>query len=503
MILLLTWMLCFISTFIYSQENPPIKKNFPKLTAEKMYDDFDFFIETVEDFSPQIQVRKAVTGIDPLIEIKEMRSEISEMKSTEDFANLMLKAITILQDGHSSMLWPSGYPNDYLMELGVSNDAIELFPHYYELRKEDGIKKKFNLKLKYINGYYYNIERISYRDKIIDSGWKLTKVNGKKAQNFISKLYPYLPRMRWDYLNERYYSEYFYNAINIKSEEVLKLEFVNDSGKRIKAKFNLNEAIQYKEDAENAEESPPKVNYFANEQVLYIRVPRMSLDYNEFYPEEIRSKALGKPLKKVIIDIRDNPGGADNVWVNILKAIIDKPINFELLLLSNPTKELKAHYPDDFDNWESYHVPFLDNHEYKIFASGSREIEPTDNSLNFDGKIYILQNDGIYSSAGAFSAIGLLADNIITLGQNTGWLLGRGVNPMVFELPHSKILYRIEPVIDFQNVKNARDVYHDNVEIPVSLTIKQYLNRLEYNGDVYGKDFLFNEDTVFSGALND
>ena len=97
----------------------------------------------------------------------------------------------------------------------------------------------------------------------------------------------------------------------------------------------------------------------------------------------------------------------------------------------------------------------------------------------------------------------MLADNIHTVGQNTGWLLGRGVNPLVFELPNSKILYRIEPVIDFQNVKSARDVYHDEVEIPVSLTIEQYLKRIHFEGDIYGKVFLFNQDPVFIKALND
>lgn len=488
-------------TQVQAQES--IATKFPELTTAEMLADFDQFVDMVKEFSPQTPVRKAVTGIDPLAELKKMRPRIRKIKSTKEFAGLIESAITVLQDGHSSLLWPRGYSSDDLEELNISEAAIELFPAYYELRTSTANRKKFNLKLKYIKGEYYSIAPFQHEGVSYKAGLRLAKINGRRAQAFISKLYPYLRRMRWDYKHRRYYSENFYRSLNLTSDQSLKLKFVDQDKKVTTGIFKLDEAIRYEDDVENTEYQAEKVEYFAAEKVLYVRIPKMNMDYIDFYPTEIRSKAAGKPLDKVIIDIRNNPGGADNVWVKVLASIIHKPIDFELLLLALSSEGMKKQYPEDSPNWKSYQVSFLNNYQYSVFASGPRQIEPDSNSLHFDGKVYILLNEGIYSSAGAMAAIGMLADNIYTVGQNTGWLLGRGINPIVFELAHSKILYRIEPVIDFQNVNNAEDVYHDKVEIPVALSIDEYLKRIYYKGDLYDKAFLLQHDPVFMRAFKE
>ncbi|WP_422104196.1 S41 family peptidase [Winogradskyella sp.] len=496
--------LCLICFNCRAQDQQLINTQLPELTTDEMLEDFDSFLNTVKNYSPQTPVRKAVTGIDPLEELYKMQSKIPNIKSTEAFANLILSAITVLQDGHSSLLWPRGYSSEELKELGFSDITIELFPLYYELRRSKGIQKKFNLKLKYLDGQYYNIMSFVHNGVHYDSGLRLVAINDQHAQDFIGALYPYKYRMRWDYSNKRYYSENFYRALNFEPEQRLKLKFVNKNKEVFMGEFKQNEAIAYGENQDSdVSRREKKVEYFEEEQILYIRIPKMNLDHIDFYPEEIRAKASGKPLKKVIIDIRDNTGGTDNVWVKVLSSIINKPIDFELLLLAVPSEEMKNRYPEDSPNWKSYKATFLDDYEYAVFASGDRKIEPDSTSLNFKGKIYILQNENIYSSSGALAAIGMLAENIYTVGQNTGQLLGRGINPFVFELPNSKILYRIEPVIDFQNVENALDVYHDNVEIPVELNIDQYLKRINHRGDIYGRDFLFNHDPVFMRVLQD
>jgi len=503
LIYLLIGMVFFGPGKIMAQQTTTENK-LPKLTKEEMLEDFDHFIETVVKFSPQTPVRKAVTGIDPLEELQKIRKRISQIKSTAEFATLMESAITVLQDGHSSMLRPRSYPNDYLKELGISDSAISVFPHYHKSRMAGRSGKKFNLQLKYLSGEYYNIGSFNHNGKTFESGWRLSKINGEKATDFVSALYPYLYRMRWDYVNRRYYSERFYRAFNFGPDSIFELTFEDGTRDTVTGIFPLGQEISYEnKDTDESQYNSYKVDYFPDEKILYVRIPRMNLDYVEHYPEEIKAKASGEPVRKIIFDIRNNPGGADNVWVDALSAVIAEPIDFELLLLANNYEEVKAKYPEESENWGTYTPSFLEGYKYAVFASGPRKIEPSPESLNYDGPIYILQNDGIYSSAGAFVAIGLLADNISTVGQNTGWLLGRGINPVVFELPNSKILYRIEPVIDFQNANSAIDVYHDTVEIHVPLTIEDYLMRINYDGDVYGKEFLFKHDTVFQKALKD
>lgn len=487
-----------------SQEQKLPEAKLPVLTTGQMLADFDSFVETVRQYSPQTPVRKAVTGIDPLAELRRMRPRILKIKSPEEYARLIQSAITVLQDGHSSLIPANFIPPDEMKKLGISASALELLPAYDNLlRVEPADLKKFNLKVKYIGGEYYSIAPFMHDGVRFESGIKLVEVNNQKVHSFVGKLYPYRRMMRWDFDRRRYFSEDFYLAYNLPGSESLKLKFVDKSGQAKTGIFKLSEALQYENAAAGAIVTPAKkVEYFQSEQVLYIRVPKMSLEDESFYPAEIKAKAAGQPLKKIIIDIRDNPGGGDNVWINILASIIAKPIVFQNFVLANPSEAMKKKFPEDSAQWKSYRAPFLDNYEYAVFDSGEGKIDPAADSLNFEGKIYILQNDGIYSSAGSLAAIGVLADNIFTVGQNTGRLLGRGINPMLFELPNSKIIYRIEPVIDFLNVRQATDVYHDQVEIPVALTIEQYLERINYTGDVYDHEFLIKRDPVFIKALN-
>jgi hypothetical protein len=487
------------------QGQKPIETTLPVLTTEQMFADFDSFVEMVKQYSPQTPVRKAVTGIDPLAELQRMRAGIPKINSTEEYARLVQSAVTVLQDGHSSLIRADYLPAHRMKELGISDSALELLPAYDNLLRVDpSNRKKFNLKLTYINGEYYSIAPFTHRGMRFDSGIKLTEVNGQKTHSFVADLYPHRRMMRWDFDRRRYFSENFYLANNLSAGQSLKLKFVDKNGKAKEAKFNLSESLQYQNAAANNNTNQTKkVEYFPSEQVLYIRLPEMDFNDASFYPAEIKAKAAGQPLKKVIIDIRDNPGGSDNVWMSVLAAIIAKPIVFENFILANPSAGMKKKFPEESAKWKAYGAPFLDNYEYAVFASGEARINPAPDSLNFGGKIYILQNEEIYSSAGSLAAVGVLADNILTVGQNTGWLLGRGISPLLFELPHSKIIYRIEPVIDFFNVKKAEDVYHDRVEIPVSLTIDQYLERINFTGDVYGKEFLIKRDPVFMRAISD
>ncbi len=491
---------CFLYGELNAQRIDSATISLPNLTTTQMYEDFDYFVETVKHFSPQTAVRKAVTGIDAFEELQKIRKKINASKNAKAFNELMLNAITVLQDGHSSFLWPASYDDPYLKELGVSDEAISCFPAYYEQWRSINADKKFNLKLVYLDGAYYSVMPFQYKGKKYEPGLKLRTINGINAANFVEQLYPYLRRMRWDYNNKRYFSESFYLAYNLSADEELSLEFVDADGNTIQDKFSLSQSLNYKSnDQQGAKEK--KVEYFDDEAMLYIRVPKMNLDYLDYFPTEIKSKASGENVKKVVIDIRGNRGGADNVWVAILESIIKDPIAYEMLLLATSSEKMKAKYPEDSPNWESYFATFLNDLEFSVFASGSRTIEPSENSLNFGDQIYLLVDKKVYSSAGALMAIGLLAENIIVVGENTGKLLGRGINPLVFELPNSKILYRLEPVIDFQNVKNAKDVYHDDVELKVELTIEQYLKRMSYEGDLYSKTFLFTHDPVFQSVI--
>ncbi len=485
----------------FAQEKPQAVE-LPALTKKQMYADIDDLIDKVRQISPQNQPRKKITGIDPLAELKKMRSRIPQIRSTAEFAFLIRSALTVLQDGHSSLVWNKYLPDDEMKKSGVSDAALALLPVYEKLYVEHNLRNKLNLQLKYIGGEYFNVVPFTVGIRSIAAGMRLTQIDGENVHTFVKRSVPHKRMMRWDFKNSRYYAEDLVKSYNLNDRKAVRFTFESDAAGRLEIDVPVAEGVQLSQNVRTEKSTLKRVAFLADHSLLYVRVPRMSLADADFYPSEIKKTAAGQNIQKVVIDVRDNPGGSDNVWFDILSAIIAGPSEFENFLLANPSKLMKEKYAEQSSKWEKFVAPYLDNTEYAVFASGTAKILPYDDSIKYGGKIYILQNEDIYSSTGSLTAIGVLADNIFTVGSPTGRLLGRGINPLIFELPHSKIVYRIEPVIDFLNVKKASDIFHDQVEIPVDLTIDQYLERMNYAGDVYENDFLLKRDPVFRAVLN-
>jgi hypothetical protein len=94
-------------------------------------------------------------------------------------------------------------------------------------------------------------------------------------------------------------------------------------------------------------------------------------------------------------------------------------------------------------------------------------------------------------------------DNIVSVGETTGKLLGFGVTPVFFTLPNSCFTFQLEPVLDLSNATTLWDYYHDNVEIPVDISVAQRVHYFNYSiqGDIYSKEYLFNYDPVFQKML--
>lgn len=468
-----------------------------------MYADFDTLTKMIAEVSPQAPAREAVTGLNLMAELKKLRSQIDKSESIADFGALVRAAITLCQDGHTSLVSRGYYKTEKeFLDQGVSPAAIELLPKYDSLFRWSA-NKKLNLRLKYLQGEYYNVGEFSYNNILIPAGWKLVKCNGVNIHQYVKGLYSAVPMMRWDFTHKRYFAENFFDSYHLTENDTLHLTFQDKSEKDALVSLPLSAMLSYAPNNYIAERFNSRrdtfktVSYFPEAKLLYIRVPRMNLDYLTYYPPLIQQEAKEREVKKVVIDIRNNPGGADNVWVAILRSIIAKPINYQMVLLCNNSPTMRTKFPKSAQGWKPYPTPFLKDTNYGTYYVGESSILPDSNSIGFDGPIYVIQNENIYSSAGALAAVAGLSEKIVSVGSPTGKLLGRGVNPLMFELPYSKILYRIEPVIDFMNVANAEDVFHDKVDIPIELTIDEYLDRIATSEELYSSDYLLRKDPVF------
>lgn len=472
----------------------------PKLSKTQLYADFDTMVHSLTQISPQIKIRQKVTGIDVFEQLARYRRQIEDVKNTEEFAMLIRKALNTCQDGHTGILWSDSRPDEAAayQKLGISQEAIRLLPVYDSLIVNWLAKRKFNLKLKYINGRYYNLADFSYQNRKYPAGLQLVACNGTDINEYVHSLNNSKRMMRWDFKNRHYFSEDFYTSYHLSENDVLRLSFQDSNGNAIVGNFKLSDSLVFSKPFIQTIDTTRKVAFFAGKKLLYIKIPKMTdVDY---YLKEISRQAADADIKKIVIDIRDNPGGGDNVWMGILSKIIPKPIRYQDHILCIDSPAMRERYPQYAAGWKKATIPFLKDARYAVFYDGPATIEPHANSLKFKGRIYVIQNENIYSSAGSLAAITAIDSNIVSVGSTTGRLLGKGINPLVFELPNSKILYRIEPVIDFMNVGEVADVFHDKVEIPVELSLEEHLRRL-LSKDPYAEEYLISADPVFKKIL--
>ena len=242
------------------------------------------------------------------------------------------------------------------------------------------------------------------------------------------------------------------------------------------------------------------VQYFEEDKILYIRIPSMDYEQIDFLINKIQ-KYKSKEINKVAIDIRYNGGGSDYVWHNVLSVLISEPLKIKTNIYSKNTP-LVRDYVTNIRNEKIIREFKIGDTEYiDINTSEFDTIAPSENSLNYNGKIYVLVNQRIFSSSLAFLSVCRQMENLVTVGTPTGFLCGRSTTPFFLSLPNSKLIFQLVPCIDMTNKEKPIDYYDTQAEVPVKLDINFYNKEMTYKGERYTKDFLYNHDPVFQKIL--
>lgn len=108
-------------------------------------------------------------------------------------------------------------------------------------------------------------------------------------------------------------------------------------------------------------------------------------------------------IQKIILDVRDNKGGSDRCWHEILSYITQKPITLASKLLIVNNRHTNA-ILDMYKIPDSKISPAFSKKQY-YFMTDTLSLQPASEDLHYDGKIYILINENTFSSALAFTSI--------------------------------------------------------------------------------------------------
>jgi hypothetical protein len=230
--------------------------------------------------------------------------------------------------------------------------------------------------------------------------------------------------------------------------------------------------------------------------LLYVQLPVMNDE--TFYIREIQQKYTPR-VRKIVIDVRDNRGGMDRCWQNILRHIVSDTLILErkLLVLNNKhvANLLKQHHIDT----STAPPPFLNEHDYQILDLSTRLV-PAEESIRFDGHIYIIQNEETFSAASSLASIARQEKKIISVGT-TGQESGQGLTPLIFKLKHSGLVFRLPFTLDFTGINVSDELFKQRLEIPLSESIDEYMERI-WNHDYYSLEYIQKQDKMIQFIKN-
>jgi len=195
------------------------------------------------------------------------------------------------------------------------------------------------------------------------------------------------------------------------------------------------------------------------EGIPYLRIPSMSNWSEDTYKATRKFLDEIKNEDHLIIDIRKNGGGNDCVWQDgIVAPLIDSDTQYALLWGVKSGALNSALYPPEKFGTEIYqdeawqkdfpciHPESLDGMD--ILIKLVRNVPAHSEQEHFNGKIWVLVDNGCYSSADSFANYCKVTGFATLVGTQTGGS-GAGVMSYMMVLPYSGLIIKYEPCLAF------------------------------------------------------
>ena len=410
------------------------------------------------------------------------KQEIPHIQTTFDFVNLVRRGLNILNDGHSSITNKSSIQwfvgNSYLSAVGNVSLQDTLYADFYDSLITDSIFLicKSGIRSKYMDGRYYNARPFTYQGDTVSVGEQIEKIDGQDMNTFIQENYDQMFYLEWDTEFKRWYSDYFMLAMPLLQKPVFTLTI---GGRDVI--INSNETVDNLEREKYQTSSSPKV-ILLYDDILYIYMPMMM--NKQWYVDEIK-KMYHAGVKKIIIDIRDNPGGDDSVWAGVLSSLVDKPFSYRYFVGMNYDEALK-------NAISNFGAVKIENNLMTV--SQERIIDPDRNSVRFTGKIFIFQNKNIFSAASALVSAAMQDKNRFTvIGEKSTLISGYTFPAVIFKLKNSGITFKLAFSKDLTG--GEQNKYMDAVDIEIQEDINDYLEKI-YQYDCHSIEYLQQHDKL-------
>ncbi|RAJ08460.1 peptidase S41-like protein [Chitinophaga skermanii] len=443
-------------------------------TRQQMREDADSFIHIIQRVSPHIPVKKVAWQYDAITFMKKAAKRIDTVTTDLSFYLVLQELLNLAQDQHTST-W---FPQSEWMQT-QSN-------HYNKTRNTF----KMAIPNTYIDGQYIIREAFVALNDTIPIGSVITHINGQPVDAYVKarvggRNYSY------DAKHQKFYSGGFFKDLWSIFSDSLTLTFAPPNQVAKSYKLPTREFTKYLP-VKFKYGDKTKVEFWEPENILYIRLKEMNSDSVPFLEREIaKYKHRVNEISRIIVDFRENGGGSDTTWQTLYANIIPSSIQYDLKISSTQASSTKKETNKMLAQLGLYNL-----------IDKPQVIEPVANSLRFNGPIIVLFENH-YSSAGSAMAIpnASKTDNIHAIGRKTGEFLGVGFSPVLYTLPHSKMLFRVAPSIETTHPTTPVALMHDELEQQVPYSIEHFKLISAYEGALFDREFLLKHDLFIKMAL--
>lgn len=368
-----------------------------KLTPEQMKKDVDAFIKGAITRHPNLAEYAEINELKQLAEL--IKADLNRPMTRVEFFRHIGKLNASFSDGHTFLIWP------YQEYNKLKEQGAQAFPFAVKLTKESQL----------VVAKDYQNEQAK-----VAAGQKLTHINGEPIIKILERLQLYVggeTKLLREHIVAQRFPIMLWSVYGFLDEFELKFE-------KQTLKVNRNQGWQTTETAGSEHYYNKLDNGFG-----YLYLSHFDIEPSEFekFIDESFAQLKSDGVTKLIIDIRDNPGGNTETVSYLTSYIADKPFR----LISSLTEKLNR----DNRGWFSYRGEIGD----VLIEEWDDWVQPIDSEERFSGQVYLMVSSVTYSAA-IVLATGLQDHNFATLvGESTGGFANQSAQGNLFNLPNSQL----------------------------------------------------------------
>jgi len=476
------------------------------LTTEQKVEDFRYLSQVFLDSNPYLWVSERKTGYDWPAHLDEFETEIAATKDDQEFALAMTRILGLLNNGHTGLLQKraASLYGGFLVGLQMKQWKSEVLKttgeridYWIDLANWHPTSTGYAgsaFSAVYARGEYIVVgvnPQIAAGGVTIKPGWEVRAIGGVPAHEHVKQLLGKQP-LWYDPIRDRLYQRWLrvpsVGVGGTNSGPVSVLFQTEEGGTVSTVSVDIPEEIsgggatyswppKYEVTSSRKTSSSNMFTILLDGNVAYVQIRSMIHNHKGDMALLRRFLTETNP-KALIIDIRGNGGGSDNYWQALVSMLVAEPVRSPGGLVwrkseyARPFIEQKggARWPIvSRSHLETQATagrvpPEILTPAFEEARAWDRTVNPSGDSIRFEGKICLLVDDYVFSSAESFAAFCKGSGWATVIGSFTGGD-GIGFDPALVTLPNSGMLVRFPLVMGLNPDMSANEEQHTTPDV--------------------------------------